>query len=221
MNLLNSSTSLFSEEYVSIFTWVQSDIIILVYSFSGFGNYNLTLESSFLVQDDSYEDNDTSETASLITADEYSGIIWLDIDYYNISILKNERITIEFVSSNHLEISCVIFDSNMKVLNSSEGYPNSNYLNVLSTKNQFFIIRFASNNGLGAYNFTISIEEINSEISPFPTPSNDSGSTSSSKNAKEENFWSIVLISSIAIGLSAAGTVVFILMFKNFRKKRT
>ncbi|MBY9005394.1 MAG: hypothetical protein KGD63_01415 [Candidatus Lokiarchaeota archaeon] len=168
MNLLNSSISCTSYEYIRFFSLRDCEIILLVYSFSGLGLYNISYEYN-IIGDDSYEDNDSYETATLISDNNYTGLICLDTDYYTLNISENEQLVIDFeYELTYFELYCIIYDFDMNILYSSKTLPYCYHLNLTFTNNQLIYIEIGSKEGIGLYNFNITITQIpqNQPITP-------------------------------------------------------
>ncbi len=158
MFLLDSSISCTSDEYIQFLLWKDMEIFILVDSFSGFGSYNLTI-NLVLIADDSYEDNDSPETATLISENNYIGLLCLDMDYYTLYLEEAEQFEIDIeYDLSYFDLYCVIYDSEMNILNSSEFLPYSYHLSITLTHNQSIFIEIGSKNGIGQYNFTITLK---------------------------------------------------------------
>ncbi len=202
MILLNSSISCSSDEYITFSSWMDTEIFILIYSFSGFGVYNLSIDITWIA-DDSYEDNDTPETATLISSDTYTGLVCLDMDYYTLYLEEDEQfeIYIEY-DLTYFELYCIIYDSEMNILNSSEYFYHCNHLSIVLTQNQSIFIDIGSKNGIGLYNFTITIKDPIQDL-PIIT---------------KEEFNTLILI--ITFGFISSSILILTIALKLYLRRR-
>ncbi len=205
MNLLNRSISSTSNEYIRFFSWSETKVIILVYSYFGRGAYNLTLEQS-LIGDDLYEDNDLYETATLVSVGEYRGMIWIDMDFYMLNIHEDEQLEMNFeYNLAYFKPFCVIYDSEMNILYSTVTLDQCYHLSVISAQNQSIFIQIGSKNGIGSYNFTITIKEPIQDEPPIPIELT---------KIKDEINGFILIPLVISGGLIMIGVLIFIIRIK-------